>query len=554
MESVLNMVETELITKKVNKLVTIGELSIGRKNNFDFIRFLAATLVLLSHSYPLSGDINGDILFRLSNGQWDLGGVAVGIFFIISGYLITNSFVYSKNIMVYLKSRILRIFPGLIGVLLFSSLILGPFVTSLTINDYFHNNQTYNYLKAMFLYPLEWNLPGVFENNAYKSSVNGSLWTIPFEFMFYLFVAVLGLLGLFRFKTAILVIFILINYALIFKESVLSMFPSHFWGLEVKTIIELFAYFTAGMTIFIYRNLIVLDKHFAMLSIIVLFLSANYGGMKELFVFFGSYLILYFSYNPKINFSSFSKYGDFSYGLYLYAFPVQQLVTYMHGGKMQPIINFAIAFPSTLILAIFSWCVIEKRFLSYKKINVINVNFLQINVVQSIKGIYSYFMEKLVLPLTWKKFLFYFMLFLVFFIYFNQKPSKIVFPYTKSQSIFHGGWLAQGKNENYRWIEKEASVELNQPSNAKKINIEGFLPEMFTEINKMTVFINNREIGTLNIKAGQPILFNQYIGENTSALDKRITVKIAFNDIHKPDSNSPDLRRMSALINKISIY
>jgi peptidoglycan/LPS O-acetylase OafA/YrhL len=188
---------------------SIDEFIKERKNNFDFIRFLAATLVIFSHSYPITTGNNGSEPFGiLSNGQMTFGELAVSVFFVISGFLITQSFDRSKNIFYYLKARILRIFPALIMVVILSVFFLGPIFTDLSLKNYFSDPQTIDYFKTITLYWMQFDLPGVFQSNIYPGAVNSSLWTLWFEFFFYIVVAFLGVTKLLN-KWIVLVGFIL---------------------------------------------------------------------------------------------------------------------------------------------------------------------------------------------------------------------------------------------------------------------------------------------------------------------------------------------------------
>ena len=137
-----------------------------RKNNLDVIRFLAATFVLFSHAYPITTGNNASEPFAIwSKGQMTFGELAVSIFFIISGFLITQSFDRSKDPIYYFKARVLRIFPALIFCVLLSILIVGPIFTEFTIKDYFKDPNTIEYLRTITLYFIQYDLPGVFQHN-----------------------------------------------------------------------------------------------------------------------------------------------------------------------------------------------------------------------------------------------------------------------------------------------------------------------------------------------------------------------------------------------------
>lgn len=328
----------------------------ARKNNLDIIRFIAATLVIVSHSYPLSvGNNDLEPLSLITNNQMTFGSFAVAIFFIISGFLITQSFEKSSTLTQYLKSRILRIFPALIGVVLFSIFILGPIATSLSISDYFSNISTYKYLLTISLLPLSPSLPGVFADNIFTTAINGSLWTLKFEFFFYIVVAILGVFKLLT-KRVVLPAFIVM---LIGSEFITNDNLHHLFILG--------AYFFAGILIYLYRDKFKLSSKYAIISLLLLLLTSQVGLFDMTFAIFGSYLVFYLGYTKNAKFSNFTKYGDFSYGIYIYAFPIQQLVTQIFGGEMVPFINFLISFVITLIFAVLSWWFIEKPSLKMKK-------------------------------------------------------------------------------------------------------------------------------------------------------------------------------------------
>lgn len=341
--------------------MNIGQFTNSRKNNFDFIRLLAAIAVIFSHSFPLTLETNGDEnefepLFQLSQGQSSIGDLSVFVFFIISGFLITQSFDRSKDIMKYTVARILRIFPALIVVVFMTVLILGPLVTSESINNYFTSTETYEYFKTAFIYVGNaMTLPGVFIDNTFPGTINGSLWSLKFEFLFYMIVAVLGIMKFLN-KPIVSIIYILTLALLILN------FPIG------ERYILTFSFFSAGMLLYIFRNSIPLNGYFAFASFIVLITSLFTGGFIVLFAIFGSYLIIYIALTPKVNLSFISKYGDFSYGLYIYAFPIQQAIVHFSDGQITPITNFVIALPVTFIFAYLSWHLIEKNALKLKNV------------------------------------------------------------------------------------------------------------------------------------------------------------------------------------------
>ena len=162
-------------------------------NNFDFVRLVAASMVLYSHHFILAGRPEEPKVF----GIISFGHLAVVMFFSLSGYLVTQSWQSDPHIFRFAMRRILRIWPALAAAVIFCALILGPLVTSSPLIDYFENGGTWSYFKNLII-PRAFHLPGVFENNPYPLSVNGSLWTIPIEVLCYMVLGAAGFLGLMK--------------------------------------------------------------------------------------------------------------------------------------------------------------------------------------------------------------------------------------------------------------------------------------------------------------------------------------------------------------------
>ncbi|MBT2658617.1 acyltransferase [Bacillus sp. ISL-18] len=340
-----------------------------RKNNFDIIRFIAAISVIFSHSFPLTlGFDESEPLMRLSNNQTGFGHLAVIIFFIISGFLITQSFENSSGFWGFSKARVLRIFPALIVMLLLTVFVLGPLLTTLPITGYFSDMNTWKYLFLnISLIGVQYDLPGVFKFNIFPISVNGSLWTLWFEFFFYFVVAFLGILKLLNKKL------ILGSFALCLVATSLKEFTHGIWYLEyLYKYVSLFVYFNAGALFYLFRKEIKLDSRLAITSLIGVIVGTYLGFFDYVFPVLGTYLLFFLSFQTNLQFSNFTKYGDFSYGLYIFAFPIQQTVTHYFNNQLSPVENFIISLPITLIISILSWHLIEKNAMKLKKRTIIH--------------------------------------------------------------------------------------------------------------------------------------------------------------------------------------
>lgn len=339
----------------------------NKNNNFDLLRIFAALLVIFSHSFALSGFTEPKVPF--TTGSY--GGLGVKIFFLISGFLITMSFLKRKDFFKYIYARCLRIFPGLITVVLLTIFVLGPLVTNLSKYEYFTNPNTYKYLKMILLFTDPLQLPGVFNKNVYPA-VNGSLWTLQYEFLLYIIVGIIGSIGLLRIKNMPIYLYLIT----LFIASQSSGFPKYFifHSLNFNIFIDFSIYFILGACFYIYREKIDFNISSAIFCALILIYFSIFGknltsGLVSIIIgYLVFFLAFYFDLEKYKKILKLNLLGDISYGLYIYAFPIQELVTYLFGGgHMKPSFNFFISVPLTVIMAFISWHLVEKNFLRLKK-------------------------------------------------------------------------------------------------------------------------------------------------------------------------------------------
>lgn len=332
-------------------------MSKGKSNNLNLLRFIAALAVIFSHSYPLSlGAANNDFMTAFSNGKLGIGGIAVGVFFLSSGLLVSKSIERKHDTKKYFKARCLRIFPPLIAVVLISVFIIGPIFTELSLFDYLFNPKTYLYLLNALLIPIH-SLPGVFTNNIYGAVVNGALWTLPLEFICYIalfFCFQLKILNKKSMKYTLplcVIGFILCFYTTI---PVFTMMKQYLQPVFI---------FYIGMVAYVYRDKIILNGKLAGLLSLV-WLALIYTGSAEIaMVFIFPYIILTIVYSVNQCSGKVSSLGNYSYGIYLCGFPIQQMIVYLFSGEMEAIINFVIAAPIAFLIGIIIYQLIEKPIL-----------------------------------------------------------------------------------------------------------------------------------------------------------------------------------------------
>ncbi|QMW03980.1 acyltransferase family protein [Spirosoma foliorum] len=345
--------------------LTLRYHNLSRNNNFDLIRFFAAVFVIYSHSFDITGHQDIEPLKVLSNNYISIGTLSVYVFFVISGFLIQQSYDRSSSLLKYLFFRVIRIFPALIGMIVILVFIIGPFLTTLPLTEYFGNYETYKYLFNCLCLKLYFYLPGVFVNNIIGSSVNTSIWTLPIEIMFYCFVAFIGQIREKKYKQALFVL----SYIFILWVSI---------GLnQTSMLLHNVVFFIVGILLYRFRYTIKLTPWAIVISILCFIVSLFTSGdliniffVKYLrtliFTFSLAYLIIVLAF-VKNQLLSFDNYGDYSYGMYIWAWPVQQILIYYYP-SMSQIENFILGVLLTFPLSILSWHFIEKRALKLKKL------------------------------------------------------------------------------------------------------------------------------------------------------------------------------------------
>lgn len=333
-----------------------------RANNFDCTRLLAAAAVIYGHAHPLAA--TQDLGFFGNAVQ----AFAVKVFFVISGYLIFASWLSDPNPFRYLARRSLRIFPALITICLLTVLVLGPLTTVLALSDYFTTPLTWQYFRNILLYPI-YNLPGVFESNSYPAAVNGSLWSLPVEFAMYLILPLVA----WRLKGKWLKVSLLLTTLALCMLSLwwLRIAPTNIYptiyGTNIRSALDVMPYFMIGACFQAFRGQFNLNPTIALFAIgLLLFLQPNGITAEIALMTIGSYSVLAFATTEAPCLREAGRFGDMSYGLYLYGFPVQQLLYHLSENRLSIWGNALLSLPICLTLAWISWHLVEKRALSFK--------------------------------------------------------------------------------------------------------------------------------------------------------------------------------------------
>ena len=335
----------------------LSQLAIGRNNNFNLIRIAAAVAVLVSHSFSLVGVDDPLIPFV----GMSAGDVGVDIFFLASGFLVTASLIARNNVREFLLARALRVFPALVVMVLLSVLLLGPAMTTLPIPEYFESPQTRHYLlKCISLFDgVEYHLPGVFEQNPLRAAVNGSLWSLPVEVRMYAALALIWTLfavfGSFRGNAVKLV-----TAGLAVTAGVLVVRTHLSHGDDSASLRLIFMFFTGSAYFSLRQAVRFSGAAFGVLTCALVFTAVSRPAFYITYMVTIGYLLFYLAYVPGGSVRRYNQVGDYSYGVYIYAFPVQQTVV-SFAPAISPLLLALAAGVTTLGLSFLSWNLIERR-------------------------------------------------------------------------------------------------------------------------------------------------------------------------------------------------
>lgn len=338
-------------------------MSTKHDNNFNFLRLFFALLVLLSHSPELIYGNRSRELLTMAFGTISFGEFAVDGFFLLSGYLIVQSWTRKPDAWTFLKSRLLRIVPAFVVASLICAFIIGPIGSD--SHAYFAAFSPIAFLSGIALLqsPI---LPPSFAGTHYPVT-NGSMWTISLEFTCYLLVLLLGLAGATR-RAAWVSITVTIFAGLLLTKlgfRVPDLGAVLAWQ---DQFIRLASFFLTGGCFFLFKDRIVFTGRVALAAAVAIIACLfSWRGAEFGLAIFGGYLLFFVALQPVTLLRHF-KTGmpDVSYGVYLYGWPVQKL-TLWYVPSMSPWVLFAVSAILSIALGAASWFLIEKPFTNLKR-------------------------------------------------------------------------------------------------------------------------------------------------------------------------------------------
>ena len=339
----------------------------GHDNNFDVLRLAMALLVILSHSFGvvLGSHDDHEPLYRLTGGRVSMGGVAVDVFFVISGFLITASWQRSRSPWSFARKRILRIYPGFLAALVVGGCVVGPVFSG--DRGPWLTRPILTGLARSALVLEEPHYPGAFATNPLPLAIDSPVWTIRYEVACYAMVFALGITGALRWRWLVLVTFaaVALGYATDFGIRMPAWVGGP--GYVARHWTRLPAFYLAGVVLYLYRDRVPI--HGGLASAALAGLAAGLMDPPLLavaLVVCGSYLVIWVAYQRWARLPRFAAHGDYSYGTYLYGFPIQQSIVWWTREAITPLRLFATAAPLAVIAGVASWHLVERPFVRPK--------------------------------------------------------------------------------------------------------------------------------------------------------------------------------------------
>lgn len=362
-----------------NNMLTIDKAYDIKKNNFHLMRFIFASGVIFSHSWILLLGPNGQGEFfaqYLTHGQALASTFSVSGFFVISGFLVMQSLINSPTAVNFMTKRLLRLLPALVLSLAVCAFFIAPLLANIPLRSFLRLPEAgpLNFFFKNMIFGIlgdAWSIQGVFEHNPFPNTINGSLWTLKYELVMYIGLALMQFSSLKVKKLQLLIGFVLITVFMLLDQAFnIRLFnpkSDYWWVLNTYNQRDFFMlafYFMSGSMLYIFKDKIPMNIYLIIGLTILLVAASNFGHLNYVTNLVFPYLVISVCINKR--FALFAKPGDFSYGIYIYAFPIQQLVALLWRQYLSVPTFFLVSFAITLTASIISWKFIEEPVLNIK--------------------------------------------------------------------------------------------------------------------------------------------------------------------------------------------
>jgi len=347
-----------------------------KQNSFGFLRFTLAALVLISHGLPIGGFPDDDPFILYTHHGTTLGTLSVAGFFALSGFLITRSYLSTGNLWRYMWHRFLRIFPAFWVCLVVTAFGFAPLLSLIERGtlDGFLTNYSDSPIKYIgvnfFLLMRQWSVSGLPIPGSHI--FNGSLWSLIHEFICYVGIGFFGLTGILSKQRWIVLFGTLslwfLQFIRIHSPDSVPMITNHIF---IENFLRYGLFFFMGSVLYLFREKIPYSGKICLLLVLIYSIGSGFGlfqqGVtftKELESLTLPYVMIWLSL--RLPFHNFDKRGDFSYGFYIYAFPVQNIMTALGANQFGFTMYTIICLLVTLVFAVPSYFWIEKPMLDLK--------------------------------------------------------------------------------------------------------------------------------------------------------------------------------------------
>jgi peptidoglycan/LPS O-acetylase OafA/YrhL len=326
-------------------------------DGFGTLRLVIACGVIGLHAIPITGQYDG---WGWGGSWYHFGTLTVAAFMAMSGFFVMKTWERDPHVGRFWVRRGLRIMPGLVVVLALSALVLGPLVTTLTPREYFADPDTWSYLvRNTLLFPQQYELPGVFANNAYPAAVNGSLWCLPVEVLGYAMVTLFGLLGIARRRALIFVVPLVFGTLLVLNVNDVVRLPQTTLLLLTNPLLQYLAIYAMGIAAWLYRDRIPLSWWgvLACVAVEIASYQTPIGDITRAVTMPYALLTVGTKLPRCLCLPQWLTVASF--GVFIYGFPVEQTLAYLGADHTWQVIVFGV--PTSIVLGLLSWHLVEKH-------------------------------------------------------------------------------------------------------------------------------------------------------------------------------------------------
>ncbi|BFV58781.1 acyltransferase [Kitasatospora sp. CMC57] len=373
---------------KPNRLLAAPPLAdaLGRENGFGLLRLVLALSVIFAHAMPL-GFGSHDLGFPESRGQTNLGAIAVNGFFVLSGLLITRSGMRLDTGR-FLWNRAIRILPAFWVCLLLTAFVVAPLVArhqGRLDGFWAHPEGPWQYLKANWGLGIDqWGISGLLDHNPHPGAFNGSVWSLAYEVFCYFVVAALAAIGVLRRRTrwavAVMVAGLyafLVSIAVDFEHLRAPQYPPTglpgwrlplLGGLSLDMLVPLVFMFGLGALAELYKDRLRINAVAAVVALALFVGTARYGAFTVVGLPAFAYLLIWLAARMPRPLTKVGTKVDLSYGVYIYAFPIQQVLTLLAVNRHGYTVYTGLSVLLSVVAALFSWFLVEKPALRLKNL------------------------------------------------------------------------------------------------------------------------------------------------------------------------------------------